>query len=75
MTVQKFQAMQIGNQEDSELSNQNQVSQFTSLNLVKVMMEEGYDVQELVNGDIAIKGNEFDHWTTWREIRESFQEI
>jgi hypothetical protein len=30
MTVQKFQAMQIGNQQDSELSNQNQVSQFTS---------------------------------------------
>jgi hypothetical protein len=39
------------------------------------MMEEGYDVQELLNGDIAIKGNEFDHWTTWREVRESFKEI
>jgi hypothetical protein len=53
----------------------NSYGKASNAQLVEVMQEDGYEVRKTQGGGIAIKGNEFDDWTTWREVRESFKKI
>jgi hypothetical protein len=43
--------------------------------LVEALQADGYEVKRTSGGGIVVRGEEFSDWTTWRDVRKTFQKI